>query len=42
GQAQGLEALRLPSTSPANARLSLTEKLEPWRNAFVRAGLPRD
>ncbi len=41
-RALGVEALRLPSTSPANARLSLTEKLEPWRNAFARAGLPRD
>lgn len=41
-RALGVEALRLPSTSPANARLSMDEKLESWRDAFARAGLPRD
>ncbi|WP_081911376.1 DNA-deoxyinosine glycosylase [Thioalkalivibrio sp. ALJ1] len=38
-RALGVEAVRLPSTSPANARLSLSEKLEHWRAAFARAGL---
>ncbi|WP_018873611.1 DNA-deoxyinosine glycosylase [Thioalkalivibrio sp. ALJ16] len=40
-RALGVEALRLPSTSPANARLSLSAKQEAWREAFARAGLPR-
>lgn len=40
-RALGVEALRMPSTSPANARLSLSDKLGPWREAFARAGLPR-
>ena len=37
----GVEAVRLPSTSPANARLSLDAKREQWTTAFARAGLPR-
>lgn len=38
-EALGLSALRLPSTSPANARLSLEVKLSLWREAFGRAGV---
>ncbi|WP_019625879.1 DNA-deoxyinosine glycosylase [Thioalkalivibrio sp. ALJT] len=41
-RALGVEALRLPSTSPANARTSLAAKREAWAEAFARAGLPRD
>ncbi len=36
----GVEVLRLPSTSPANASWSLQRKLAAWAEAFARAGLP--
>jgi len=36
-EALGLPALRLPSTSPANARLGLEAKLALWREALERA-----
>lgn len=35
----GVEVLRLPSTSPANASWSLQRKLAAWAEAFARAGL---
>jgi len=41
-RALGVEAVRLPSTSPANARLSLEAKREQWAAAFARAGLLQD
>jgi hypoxanthine-DNA glycosylase len=38
-RALGLRALRLPSTSPANARLRLEAKLALWRDALAEAGV---
>ncbi|MGC4079707.1 MAG: DNA-deoxyinosine glycosylase [Rubrivivax sp.] len=38
-QALGFEALRLPSTSPANASWSFERKLAAWREAFAAHGL---
>lgn len=38
-QALGLDTLRLPSTSPANASWSFERKLAAWREAFGAAGL---
>jgi hypoxanthine-DNA glycosylase len=38
-RALGFEALRLPSTSPANASWSFERKLAAWRAAFERAGI---
>ncbi|WP_019589015.1 MULTISPECIES: DNA-deoxyinosine glycosylase [unclassified Thioalkalivibrio] len=38
-RALGVSAVRLPSTSPANARLGLKAKLERWAEAFREAGL---
>ncbi len=38
-RALGFEALRLPSTSPANASWSFERKLVAWRTAFERAGV---
>ncbi|GMV46997.1 MAG: DNA-deoxyinosine glycosylase [Pseudomonadota bacterium] len=38
-RALGLETLRLPSSSPANASWSFARKLEVWRAAFQGAGL---
>ncbi len=38
-EALGLPALRLPSTSPANARLGLEAKLALWGEALGRAGV---
>jgi hypoxanthine-DNA glycosylase len=38
-EALGLPAVRLPSTSPANARLGLEAKLLLWREALDRAGV---
>ena len=38
-EALGIPALRLPSTSPANARLGLEAKLAVWRDALDRAGV---
>ena len=38
-EALGFPALRLPSTSPANARLGLEAKLALWREALARAGV---
>ena len=38
-EALGIPALRLPSTSPANARLGLEAKLAVWRDALERAGV---
>lgn len=35
----GVPVLRLPSTSPANARWSFERKLAAWRAAFAEAGL---
>ena len=37
--ALGLEVLRLPSTSPANASWSFERKLAAWRAAFERLGV---
>ena len=37
--ALGVPALRLPSTSPANASWSFQRKLKAWREAFMQAGL---
>ncbi|WP_018863480.1 DNA-deoxyinosine glycosylase [Thioalkalivibrio sp. ARh3] len=39
-QALGVKALRLPSTSPANARWSFEAKLEAWAEALASAGIP--
>jgi len=38
-EALGVPAVRLPSTSPANARLGLEAKLAVWREALDRAGV---
>ena len=38
-EALGIPALRLPSTSPANASLDLDAKLAVWRKALDRAGV---
>lgn len=38
----GLPALRLPSTSPANAGWSFERKLQAWRAAFEAAGSAAD
>jgi G:T/U-mismatch repair DNA glycosylase len=38
-QALGIEAIRLPSSSPANASWSFERKLAAWRAAFERAGI---
>ncbi len=38
-QATGLQALRVPSSSPAHARWSFERKLAAWRAAFATAGL---
>ncbi len=38
-EALGLPALRLPSSSPANASWSFERKLAAWRAAFERAGV---
>lgn len=38
-QALGVDVLRLPSTSPANASWSFARKLEAWRAAFERYGV---
>jgi G:T/U-mismatch repair DNA glycosylase len=35
----GLVAVRLPSTSPANARIDMETKLALWREALARAGV---
>ncbi|WP_018139444.1 MULTISPECIES: DNA-deoxyinosine glycosylase [unclassified Thioalkalivibrio] len=40
-RALGVEALRLPSTSPANARWSFEAKLEVWAKALTSVGIPR-
>jgi len=37
-RALGLEAVRLPSSSPANASWSFERKLDAWRAALQRAG----
>ncbi|HOL38343.1 MAG TPA: DNA-deoxyinosine glycosylase, partial [Rubrivivax sp.] len=37
-RALGLQAVRLPSSSPANASWSFERKLEAWRAAFASAG----
>ncbi len=37
--AMGLQVLRLPSTSPANAGWSFDRKCQAWRQAFVAGGL---
>jgi hypoxanthine-DNA glycosylase len=39
-QALGMPALRLPSTSPANAGWSFERKLAAWRAAFEQAAVP--
>lgn len=41
-QALGIPALRLPSTSPANARIDLETKLARWRVALAEAGVLPD
>jgi hypoxanthine-DNA glycosylase len=38
-RALGVPALRLPSTSPANASWSFERKLQAWRDAFAGAGI---
>jgi hypoxanthine-DNA glycosylase len=38
-EALGIPALRLPSTSPANARIDLETKLARWREALAEAGV---
>jgi hypoxanthine-DNA glycosylase len=38
-QALGLPVLRLPSSSPANARWTFDAKLAAWRAAFEQAGI---
>ena len=38
-QALGLPVLRLPSSSPANARWSFDAKLAAWKAAFEQAGI---
>ena len=38
-QALGLAAVRLPSSSPANASWSFARKLAAWRAAFEQAGV---
>ena len=38
-QALGFDALRLPSSSPANASWSFDRKLAAWRAAFAAAGV---
>ncbi len=38
-QALGVEVIRLPSSSPANASWSFDRKLTAWRAAFVEHGL---
>jgi len=38
-RALGFEALRLPSSSPANASWSFERKLQAWRDAFAKAGV---
>jgi len=38
-RALGVEVLRLPSTSPANASWSFEKKLAAWRDAFRRHGV---
>lgn len=38
-RALGLDAVRLPSSSPANASWSFERKLEAWRAVFARAGI---
>jgi hypoxanthine-DNA glycosylase len=38
-QALGIDVLRLPSTSPANASWSFQRKLDAWRAAFQQAGI---
>ena len=38
-RALGVEVIRLPSTSPANASWSFDRKLAAWREAFVAHGL---
>ncbi|WP_018868186.1 MULTISPECIES: DNA-deoxyinosine glycosylase [unclassified Thioalkalivibrio] len=40
-RALGVEALRMPSTSPANARWSFEAKLEAWAKALTSVGIPR-
>jgi G:T/U-mismatch repair DNA glycosylase len=37
--ALGVEVVRLPSTSPANASWNFERKLEAWRAAFERHGV---
>ncbi len=38
-RALGIEAVRLPSSSPANASWSFERKLEAWRAVFAKAGV---
>jgi hypoxanthine-DNA glycosylase len=38
--ALGLPVHRLPSTSPAHASMTFSQKLEAWRTALAAAGLP--
>ena len=37
----GVEVIRLPSTSPANASWSFERKLAAWREVFTQAGVVR-